>query len=803
MKLVPEYPKSVEFLQRWNPQGPWVVTAIDPDKKGIDTRTFAAAEVDQLIEWLKNHGSTRNIYFTVNPVKRAIDVKPTREHISALSWLHCDLDPRAGEDLDAERARILGLLRDPSSFGLPRPSIITFSGGGYQGFWRLQMPRLLDGTQADYEDAKRYNKQLELLLGGDNCHNVDRIMRLPGTVNRPDKRKRAKGRTEALACVVDWTDDQHDLKAFTKAPEVQGSSAPGFAGNTVKVSGNLRRLSSVSELPKDVSDKAKVVICQGLDPDDPNKFGQSRSEWLFFACCELVRGGCDDDLIYSVITDPDFPISASVLDKGSGIEAYAIRQIERAREEAEDPMLRELNDRHAVIGSIGSKGFCRILSEEPDPILGRSNIAYQNQSDFLLRYSNRTVDFVVGPGKIVSKKAGQWWLDHPRRRYYDTVVFAPGKSTSGCYNLWKGFACDARPDGKCEKYLSHVLNNICDGKGDVFEYVLNWMANTVQNLDRPGGVAIVLRGEQGTGKGKFALNFGRLFGRHFSHVVDSRLLLGSFNAHMRECIVMFADEAVTASDKREESLLKGLVTETTVMSHAKGVDAEAAPNYIHMIMASNNEWVVPAGPHERRFLVLDVNNSKRQDSDYFEAIETEMNSGGDAALLHLLLNRDINNFNVFKIPATGALTDQQELSLSAEDEWWYDKLQEGEVFSGEGWPTSVFTSHLLYDFRVEMRSNKTFGRTSATRLCKLIARVTNNLVKRVQLDPEKPVEVMQADGIRREVARPYVFEFPTLNECREIWKRSGKPSNWKTVETTKPIYPEVGPIDDDDGRVLG
>jgi hypothetical protein len=99
-----------------------------------------------------------------------------------------------------------------------------------------------------------------------------------------------------------------------------------------------------------VSDRGKVVIVQGIDPDEPNKFS-GRSEWLFYACCEMVRAGCDDDIIYSVITDPQFGISASVLDKGSMTEKYALRQIERAKEEAIDPWLRKLNEQFAVIAT--------------------------------------------------------------------------------------------------------------------------------------------------------------------------------------------------------------------------------------------------------------------------------------------------------------------------------------------------------------------------------------------------------------------------------------------------------------------
>lgn len=784
------YAISVEFLKRWTPIGPWVLTAIDPDKKAIDTATFSLPEEEAMLDWLRMHGRSRNVYFTVNPVTRPMQTKPSREHISALAWMHVDLDPRAGEDLEAERKRILGVLEAPPT-GIPRPSVITFSGGGYQGFWRLTEPMPLDGTVEAYEEAKRYNKQLELVLGGDNCHNIDRIMRLPGTVNRPDARKRAKGRVETAAEVVDWTDTTYDLKAFTKAPEIQSAAAPGFAGGTVKVSGNIRRLGSLDELPKTVSDKCKVVINQGHDPDEPGKFGNSRSEWLFFVCCEMVRGECDNDTIYSVITDPDFPISASVLDKGSGTESYAIRQIERAREEAEDPALRELNDKHAVIGSIGSKGLCRILSEERDEVRGRTYVAYQSQSDFLLRYCNRTIDMVVGDGKLISKRAGQWWLDHPRRRYYNTVVFAPGKSVPGSYNLWKGFACDAKP-GICERYLDHLCENICGGAAEVYEYVLNWMANTVQNLAQPGQVAIVLRGEKGTGKGVFANHFGRLFGRHYLPVTDPKHLVGSFNAHMRDCILMFADEGFAASDKRAESMLKTLVTEPTLTVEAKGVDVETAPNYVHLIMASNDAWVVPVGPHERRFLVLDVSNSKRQDTSYFGHIDREMRAGGYEALLHLLMTRDIAEFNVFKVPETAALRDQQEWSMSPEDEWWYDKLQGGEVLPGEAWPEVVYCSHLLYDFREELRSSRAWVRTSAHRLAKYLLKVTDGQVVKVQLAPERPLDVVQADGIKREVPRPYAYQIPSLEECRAIWARQGGPCLWAEPAIAHNVYPEMG-----------
>jgi hypothetical protein len=60
-----------------------------------------------------------------------------------------------------------------------------------------------------------------------------------------------------------------------------------------------------------------------------------------------------------VILDPDYEISGHVLDQPKPHQ-YAPRQIGRAREEAVDPELAELNAAHVVILSGGPKGKCRV-----------------------------------------------------------------------------------------------------------------------------------------------------------------------------------------------------------------------------------------------------------------------------------------------------------------------------------------------------------------------------------------------------------------------------------------------------------
>ena len=170
----------------------------------------------------------------------------------------------------------------------------------------------------------------------------------------------------------------------------------------------------------------------------------------------------------------------------------------------------------------------------------------------------------------------------------------------------------------------HLLFVICDGDRRRYRYLLNWMAYAVQHPGQPAEVAVVLRGGRGVGKGIFARSFGSLFGPHFLQVNQPRHLVGNFNGHLESCAVLFVDEGFWAGDKAGEGVLKGMVTEPTLAIERKGLDVIAARNCLHIVIASNSDWVVPAGPDERRFFVLDVASERKQDPAYFDPLYAEM-----------------------------------------------------------------------------------------------------------------------------------------------------------------------------------
>jgi hypothetical protein len=145
-------------------------------------------------------------------------------------------------------------------------------------------------------------------------------------------------------------------------------------------------------------------------------------------------------------------------------------------------------------------------------------------------------------------------------------------------------------------------------------------------------------------------------------------------------------------------VLKGLITERTLNIEGKGKDVVRTKNMLHIMMASNSDWVVPAGLEERRFCILDVGDKHIQDKVYFGAIYEQMENGGYAAMLYDLLDLDLSDFDIRDVPDTQGLRDQKLLSMDPQTAWWFQKLKDGSLPSKDGQWGIVETKALYEDY---------------------------------------------------------------------------------------------------------
>lgn len=799
----------VEFLRAVHPGEIWPLVAIIPDADRSYGATFDDGRVDEMLTWAaKANDRGHNLYYHANRVVGPIDKKAARTDIARMPHLHVDADPRrqdaddprpAAEHLAEELDRIRARLTTNLPPGIPPPTFLVGSGGGCNALWRLDQSIVIDGQIEACEHYKRYNVTLERAFGGDDCHNLDRILRLPGTVNWPSKKKQARGRVPVMATIIKLGTESYPLSRFVAAPDVQAAreqarSSLGGSSSVpeVSVSGTVRRLGDVQRLAEICRSGATIppdlapVIALGHDPDKPDRFGGDRSRAVYYVCCELVRLGASDDSIYGVITDPALGISAHVLDKGSGAERTAVRQIRRAREHAVHPMLAALNESHAVIGSYG--GRCVVVEEQPDwDESGRTRLVAQKRRDFEDRYCAQSVQVQTEGknGRTVAKDVpvGTWWFNHPSRRYYDRVGFAPERDVPRMYNLWQGFTVDPLPGDAHLSYLEHVRDRICGGDPRLFDYVWSWLARCVQRPAEAGEVAIVLRAGQGTGKGTFVRWFGRLWGRHFMQITQNRHLTGNFNAHLADIVVLNADEAFYAGDPRNSDILKSLITEPTIAIERKFVDAEPARNFLHLIITSNHEWVVRLDLDDRRYVFLDVDESKVGDQPYWDRIDLDMRPvseggrGGMQHLLYALKTHDISGFNVRSIPTTDGRTDQQMRSMSTEDEWWFNKLWDGVLLPGFSWDEPVPRTLLIDDYLQLTQRTRTPRPSMPSVLGKFLKKACPRgwpTEQRVRMSMDGPHPAASSTIVP-------CWSFPSVDDCRAAWdgaRGRGQPTAW-------------------------
>lgn len=332
---VPDYAATVAFLRWFAPAGPWLLVGIEPkkddDKDGdIVAQTFTVAEEPKLRAWLEREGRWLNLYFTVNPTRRDApkQKKPAGHDMAALAWLHLDLDPDKKKPWPEERARILGVLRNLPA-GIPQPSCIVDSGGGYQAFWRLEAPVELAGEdqatrKASADDAAAWNRWLKQQLGGDSTHNLDRLMRLPGTLNRPGKEKREAGRALALAQVVEQRETRHALESFQRAEAKGGAVKREATAKAARARGPVAAVESLDSVPQIAgnAELRKLLETGGTHAD--------RSRNAMHAAGWMTRLGVPEATQVAILQDAGLGISAHILAQDDPDRA-ARRVVEQAR----------------------------------------------------------------------------------------------------------------------------------------------------------------------------------------------------------------------------------------------------------------------------------------------------------------------------------------------------------------------------------------------------------------------------------------------------------------------------------------
>lgn len=443
------------------------------------------------------------------------------------------------------------------------------------------------------------------------------------------------------------------------------------------------------------------------------------------------------------------------------IATKAIRQRAISDNDELTNIIQELNERFFVI--LNYHGRCVIgeMIEEQDAEtkLTTKRLSVQKKGDFYSRYENTEVVIEARKkGRDITQTYAEAWFRSPHRRQYESVAFRPGQeATPDELNLWQGFSCTAK-EGDCSKLLSFIKEVACCDDAKLYDYLIRLLAIGVQKPWLRWGVAVVCRGGQGTGKGSLASFYGGLFGSHYRLINKQKHLTGAFNAHLRDAVVLFADEAL-ANDKAAIGTLKSTITEPTLSIEPKGYDVENQPNYLKIIMASNNEHPIDVEPDDRRMFCLEFSDKYKQDKSYFVGLHDFYNrQGGKEFFLHYLQNFDLADFNPYEMPRTKMWKEQRSFSLPVDKQALLYMIEEG-IFYGSRNKAGTEYCCTVADIRLHLEDKFPKLRdVSHQKFVKLLERI---------------------GGVRIRTNKIRGYAFPELHIVREKWDKAfGKNDDW-------------------------
>jgi len=273
--------------------------------------------------------SGMDVYVGVNP---RIGKRGKKENIHWLTAFHAEVDyGKDGHKKKPEYDTHDEALKAIEGFEM-KPTYIAHSGGGFHCYWVFNEP--VKVSEVGIDPLENVNRNLTAALGGDTgTHNINRILRVPGTFNL----KLPKNPREVTVIADDGP--KYDFEVFRQMMNFEKKKKSADDPKVQKQIINKNQLqewdNKISSLP--VSDKIKYLVINGNDGSYA-----SRSEADQAVITALVNKGFSDTDIKEIFQN--YRIGEKYREHSSQDE-YLKHNIEKAKEfsnlteeERQDPL---------------------------------------------------------------------------------------------------------------------------------------------------------------------------------------------------------------------------------------------------------------------------------------------------------------------------------------------------------------------------------------------------------------------------------------------------------------------------------
>ncbi|BDA41857.1 hypothetical protein COCOBI_02-6520 [Coccomyxa sp. Obi] len=248
-----------------------------------------------------------------------------------------------------------------------------------------------------------------------------------------------------------------------------------------------------------------------------------------------------------------------------------------------------------------------------------------------------------------NKNAFNTWKESTKRRFASGYEFEinPNKSDPKRFNLFSGklpmshltqpLASLSEDELRyLQPILDHLHQHFCAGEVLLSEYLLNWLAFPLQKLGEKTGVAVVVKGLPGTGKGLvFNKLMSAIYDEHYVQCKDIHDLTGGFNSLTAKKMLVNLDEATFEKYK----------------------DSVQIKSYVNLVITTNEDFPVAITEGDRRYFVLETSRTISNNHPYWDPIvhlfEADLTKTSEL-FYRYLMHRDLSDFRVRHFPETAA-----------------------------------------------------------------------------------------------------------------------------------------------------
>jgi tRNA U38,U39,U40 pseudouridine synthase TruA len=222
---------------------------------------------------------------------------------------------------------------------------------------------------------------------------------------------------------------------------------------------------------------------------------------------------------------------------------------------------------------------------------------------------------------------------------------------------------------KLPKLYQVFLEHLVDGDKGSFNYVLDWMANALQ--DRNYCILTTI-GNQGVGKGVLGAILNRLVGEHNFTATDKKLIRKDFNGQIYGKRIVYIDE-VKISNADEENKLKSLINDT-IEIEMKGKDAILTKNYASIYMSSNQLNSLRLTADDRRFSIVNLTSKKLYETLTPDEINALLEPDNIQQLAQYLFYRKVDDKQMLKVFKSSRTEEVRSNQLNSWQEWFLEEF---------------------------------------------------------------------------------------------------------------------------------